>query len=84
MDFWATWCGPCRVEMPALQKLYEDFAGRGVEIVAVSVDVLPEVVPEFVRRLGLTFPVLLDGRSLQAQYRVRALPTLFVVDPSGG
>ena len=83
VDFWATWCGPCRAEMPALQQLYEDFAGRGVELVAISVDVQSQGVPEFVRRLELTYPILLDGRAVQASYRVLGLPTLFVVDRQG-
>lgn len=83
VDFWATWCGPCVVEMPVLQQLYDDFEGRGVEIVAVSTDVTPAKVPRFVDRHGLTFPVLLGGLSVQALYRVTALPTLYVVDQQG-
>lgn len=83
VDFWATWCGPCLVEMPVLQELYEDFEGRGVQIVAISTDVTPARVPAFVERFGLSFPVLLGGLSVQAAYRVTALPTLFVVDQQG-
>ena len=83
VDFWATWCGPCIAEMPVLQQLYEDFDGRGVEIVAVSTDITTAKVPAFVDRHGLTFPILLSGLSVQALYRVTALPTLFVVDQRG-
>jgi len=83
VDFWATWCGPCRQEMPALQRLYEELAGRGVEIVAINVDARPQTVPPYVRREGLTFPIVLGGVAEQARYRVSGLPTLFVVDQSG-
>lgn len=85
LDFWATWCGPCRIEMPVLQDLYEEqFAGRDVEIVAVSTDVSPHpIVDNFVERYGLTFPVLVNGLAVQAQYRVTGLPTLFIIDQAG-
>ena len=83
VDFWATWCGPCRQEMRGLQRLHADYAGRGVEIVAISVDAQPEAVGPYARREGLTFPVLLGGVTAQVGYRVTGLPTLFVVDRNG-
>ena len=83
VDFWATWCGPCRQKMPALQRLYEEFAGRGVEIVAISVDAQSEKVAPYARSEGLTFPILLGSVTEQVRYRVTGLPTLFVVDQSG-
>ena len=83
VDFWATWCGPCRQEMPALQRLHEEFAGRGVEIVAISMDAQTEAVAPYARREGLTFPILLGSVAEQVRYRVAGLPTLFVVDQGG-
>lgn len=83
VDFWATWCGPCRQEMPELQRLYEKLANRGVEIVAINVDAQPEAVAPYVRREGLTFPIVLGGAAEQVRYRVTGLPTLYVVDQSG-
>ena len=83
IDFWATWCGPCLQEMPALQQIYDDYADRGVEIVAVSCDVTPGVVPDVVARMGITFPVALEGLPVQALYRVDGLPTVIIVDRQG-
>jgi peroxiredoxin len=81
--FWATWCGPCRLELPRLQQLREEYAGRGVEVVAISVDFDRARVVPMARRLGLTYPVLLGDGVAQSAYRVLSLPTLFVVDAGG-
>lgn len=84
INFWATWCVPCREEMPTLERLYRE--RRGVlEVLGVSLDTVgPAKVRAFTRELGLTFPILLDPKLLAARkYRVRALPMSFVVDRSG-
>ncbi len=83
VDFWATWCGPCRHEMRELQRIHEEYAGRGVRIVAISLDAHPEAVDPYVRREGLTYPILFGGAAVQASYRVTGLPTLVVVDQEG-
>ena len=84
VNFWATWCVPCREEMPTLERLSRD--RRSVlEVLAVSVDTVGAAkVRAFVRELGLTFPILLDrDLAVGRLYRVRALPMSFIVDRTG-
>ncbi|HPC82796.1 MAG TPA: TlpA disulfide reductase family protein [Thermoanaerobaculaceae bacterium] len=67
LNFWATWCGPCRIELPELQKLYGELGGRGFVVLAVAVDTPVAKVRPFMDRLGLTMPALLmDARSQRA------------------
>lgn len=83
INFWATWCPPCRAEMPYFQQLAETHADR-LTIVAVNMrENIAEIQP-FVAKTGVTFPILLypDDQTL-LQYDVRALPASFVVAPSG-
>ncbi len=85
LNIWATWCGPCRIEMPDMEKLYRKFKKEDLVILAVSIDRLGEpVVKPFVKELELTFPILLspDGR-VQRIYMVNALPSSFIIDKSG-
>jgi peroxiredoxin len=84
INFWATWCPPCREEMPALERLYRRHKDRGLVLVAVSLDADPTVVPPYVRASKLTFPVALDPKAeVGNKYGVRALPSSFVVDRQG-
>jgi cytochrome c biogenesis protein CcmG/thiol:disulfide interchange protein DsbE len=81
INFWATWCAPCRVEMPAIQARYNR---GGFTVLAVDFDENAELVQAFVDGLGLSFPVLLDpGGEIQNLYRVRGYPTSFFVDADG-
>ena len=85
LNFWATWCGPCRVEMPTIQAVYEDYGDRGLSVLAVAGDYQgAEFVAPFMRDLGLTFPGLLDERGeVQDLYFVNALPMTFLLDRNG-
>jgi peroxiredoxin len=84
VNFWATWCPPCREEMPALERLYRQHKDRGLVLVAVSIDADPKLVPPYVKESKLTFPVALDPKAEVAnKYGVRALPSSFVVDRQG-
>lgn len=86
INFWASWCPPCRAEMAALQRTYEENESRGLEILAVNAthqDSMP-AAEEFVRERGLSFPILLDSTGLAGNlYRTRALPTTFFVGRDG-
>ena len=84
INFWATWCLPCRAEMPAIQGVYEAYLDRGLEVLAVNLQEPDERVSEFVEELGLTFPVVLDkDDTVSSLYRIRSIPTTFFVDRSG-
>jgi thiol-disulfide isomerase/thioredoxin len=84
LNFWATWCGPCRFEMPSMEKLYRRFKDRGLEIVAVNLQEDRDSVQRFVDEYELSFPVLLDttGR-IGATYGARSIPTTYILDRDG-
>jgi peroxiredoxin len=84
LNFWATWCEPCRTEMPLLQSRYEAGRSAGLRILAINFDEPEPQVRSFVDELGLTFDILLDpGAYVQDLYRVRGYPTTFFVDARG-
>jgi len=84
VDFWATWCTPCRAQEAILEKLHAEWADRGVQFLAVDVAEEREVVEEFVKENPFPYPVLLDpDDSVSAQVGLIALPTLMVVDTQG-
>jgi thiol-disulfide isomerase/thioredoxin len=85
LNVWATWCQPCRVEMPSMERLHRAFAETDFRIVAVSIDKEgPEVVEQFVKELGLTFDVLHDQTAdIQRIYQTTGVPESFVIDRNG-
>jgi peroxiredoxin len=84
INFWATWCGPCQLEMPAIQKAYDAQKGQGLTVLAVNLNEPAKDVQTYVNNLNLNFPVLLDpGDSISNLYRVRGYPTSFFVDRNG-
>jgi cytochrome c biogenesis protein CcmG, thiol:disulfide interchange protein DsbE len=86
INVWATWCPPCRAEMPAMQSVYETYHAQGFEILAVNAtnqDTLASIGP-FVEEYRLTFPILLDATGdVTRAYRVMSLPTSFFVGRDG-
>ena len=85
LNVWATWCQPCRVEMPSMERLHNKLAGTDFRIVAVSVDKDDStVVNAFVRELGLTFDILHDQTgAIQGIYQTTGVPESFVIDRDG-
>jgi peroxiredoxin len=84
INFWATWCPPCREEMPAMERLYRRHRERGFVLLAVSVDTDAALVKPFLEGHKLTFPVALDPTmGLANAYGVRALPASFLIDRDG-
>jgi len=86
LNFWATWCQPCTVEMPTLEALWKEYQHRGLVVIGVAVDRgAPRLVLEpYVKNLKLTFPILLDADMKTAgAWQVTALPETFIVKPGG-
>jgi len=85
LNFWATWCGPCKVEMPAMEALYQAFRSQGMEILAVSVDQQGAVVTRpFKEAMGLSFPILHDSDyQVGLTYGARTLPMTYLIDRQG-
>ena len=85
LNFWATWCGPCRVEMPAMEQLYQTFSRKDLEILAVSTDAQGVAITRpFQQENHLTFPILHDvDFRVGLTYGARSLPMTFMVDRQG-
>lgn len=85
LNVWATWCGPCRVEMPSIQKMYDKVDKENIVFIMLAVDERKdfEKVVNFVNDKDYTFPVFVPHEFLPDQLRVRVIPTTFVIDPKG-
>lgn len=86
VNLWASWCGPCRFEMPAIQQVYDKYKDQGFEVLAVNAtnQDSPAAAAAFAQELELSFPILLDtaGRASQA-YQLRSLPSTYFIDKEG-
>lgn len=84
LNFWATWCGPCRIEMPSMESLYSDMKDDGLVILGINLRETREQVNDFRNKYGLTFPLLLDRRSeVGLMYGASAIPTTYIIDRGG-
>jgi thiol-disulfide isomerase/thioredoxin len=94
VDFWATWCGPCKVEIPWFEKLHDQYAGQGLEILGVSTDDLDRDDPaklftqkrdisDFVTKMHMNYPVLLGEDKVEDKWGIDAMPTTFFIDRNG-
>lgn len=84
VDFWATWCGPCRVSMPRVQQVWREYGPRGVDLYSVDTDDpgadREAQVKEFLLKNGLEFPVVLDDGTASSAFSIAVLPTMLVLD----
>lgn len=84
LDFWATWCPPCRESLPVVARIAGEYKDKGVAVYAVNIAEDPELIKSFLEDAGLDLPVLLDpDGALSDQYSVRSIPQLFVIDRKG-
>lgn len=87
LNFWATWCPPCKAEMPHMQKFHEANKDKGIEILAVnltSIDKGEESVQSFIEEFGLTFPIPMDRNGkIGSQYQAVTIPTSYIIDTEG-
>ncbi len=84
INFWASWCGPCREEMPHLARLYEKYRASGFTVLAVNIDEDPAKAARLAQQLGMRFPVLLDtGKQVSRTYDLSAMPSTVLVDRDG-
>lgn len=84
VNFWATWCGPCKEEMPALERLRQKFPEREFEVLAITTDIQRKAIAAFSKTLELTFPILLDeAKEVSDLFGVRGLPTSVLIDSNG-
>lgn len=84
LNFWATWCGPCREEMPHLNRLYEKYRSSGFVTLGVNIDDEPAKAAELAAKLGVKFPVLLDtDKKVSKVYDMGGMPATVVIDRDG-
>lgn len=86
LNIWATWCEPCRVEIPSLERLYKVYGDSGLKLVAVSIDdyVSDDSIRSFARNLGVTFEILHDStHAIERAYQTTGYPESFVIGPDG-
>ena len=84
VDLWATWCPPCRREIPGFINLYNKYKDKGVEIIGIAFDENgEEALPPFIKKMGINYPVYLEGKDVARSYDLRAYPTTVVYDKSG-
>jgi cytochrome c biogenesis protein CcmG/thiol:disulfide interchange protein DsbE len=86
LNLWATWCGPCELEMPSIQALHNDFASAGLKVVAIAVDDpgFEQRIRDFVARKGLTFEVLHEGSGkVESDYEARGIPATYLIGRDG-
>ena len=85
LNFWATWCLPCKEELPSMQRLYKKLRVRGLEVIGVSIDRdNPEKVKKYAKQYNLTFPILLDpNQEARKSYFIMGLPTSYLIGADG-
>jgi len=94
IDFWATWCEPCKIEIPWFEKLHDQYASQGLEIIGVSTDDLDKddpaklftekrAISDFVAKMHMNYPILLGADSVEDRWDIDATPTTFFIDRNG-
>jgi len=84
LNFWATWCGPCRSEMPSIEAIYQKLKNKGFEILAVNLGDSKKEVSDFMNKYKLNFPAVPDEKNITSSYyHIQAIPTTYIIDRRG-
>lgn len=84
LNFWASWCGPCRKEMPVLQSFHDQYSDLGVQVWGINVEQENQAGRDFIQGIDISFPIFFDEKNtLSASYKVEAMPTTIIVDRNG-
>ncbi len=84
VDFWASWCGPCRKSMPVLEEVRQQYKDQGFEVVAINVDESTDDALRFLKKYPVSYPILLDPKGKTPElYKVEGMPTAYIVDKAG-
>lgn len=84
LDFWASWCGPCRQSLPILEKLRNQYKSKGFEVVAINVDENLQDALNFLKKYPVSYPILLDPNGNSAKtYNIKGMPTAYLIDKNG-
>ena len=82
LEFWATWCPPCRAMIPHMNELFEKYSARGLQIISVTKE-KPEVVKPFVEEHGMKYPIGLDAGATAKSYGIKSIPTAYLIGTDG-
>lgn len=84
LNFWGSWCEPCKAEFPELEKQYQRFQSEGIEVVGVNISETPLAIQQFVDQYHVSFPILMDRQSeITRLYQIGPIPTTFFIDKDG-
>lgn len=84
LNFWGSWCEPCKTEMPALTKMYEKYQSQGLEVVGINIAETDVAVGQFIKQYSLNFPVWMDrDRDVVDLYKIGPIPSTYFIDPAG-
>ncbi len=83
VDFWATWCAPCKKEMPGFEQLQKQYRDRGVAVIGIALDSDPQQVAKFARDLGVTYTLLIGDSEVMKKWEILGIPTTFLIDRRG-
>jgi len=83
LNFWGSWCPPCRAEMPSFESIYREYKDKGVVFVGVAVSDVESKARAFAEKVGVTYPIGLDPGHISSTYRITAMPTTYFIDQEG-